>query len=512
MYDDDVTTCPNDGKELLEEQVFLALDRPLGEGDMVGEYRILGLLGEGGFGTVYRAEHPVIGKPAAVKIMGRQFAGSGEMASRFVAEARAVNRIRHKNLIDIFSFGVLADGRPYYVMELLQGATLEELLNSRGRLSVSEALPLLGRVARALDAAHVNGIIHRDLKPDNVFVEIDDDGALNPKLLDFGIAKLLEADAATPQSHRTRTGAPIGTPAYMSPEQCRGTGVDPRTDVYSLGVMAHQLLTGRLPFEAESVMDIMVAHTSQQPPALSQHAPELGTELDAPVHHMLEKEPGKRPETAGEAYVELATAAQRAGYDISVPDLSVQSSLREALSISGGFESAPTQQLGQSMATNPTVLTAPTESKPTPVLRWLLPAGLALGLLGIGLVFLRPRAEPVKPADVASTSVPVNDAAESTVAEPSSAPPVSVATAPEPPSEVALTISAVPPEVLVYQGKKKLGVAPGPIQLPRGHEAVNLTFKARGYLTKKKRITPSENQTIRVRLQRTPKSQRDLTF
>ncbi|HRI71204.1 MAG TPA: serine/threonine-protein kinase, partial [Polyangium sp.] len=238
-YSDDLTTCSADGATLVADGL-LPTDLSLKTGHVVGEYRIERKIGEGGFGAVYSAVHPVIGKSAAIKVLSPQFSADPVMVSRFISEARAVNQIRNRGIIDIFAFGKLDDGRQYYIMELLEGKTLEEYLRERGRLRPAEALPLLRQIGRALDAAHAAGIAHRDMKPENVFLVFDEDGTILPKLLDFGIAKLL----GDSQQSKTRTGTPMGTPLYMSPEQCRGKQVDHRTDIYSFGVMTHVMLTG----------------------------------------------------------------------------------------------------------------------------------------------------------------------------------------------------------------------------------------------------------------------------
>src|SRR5262245_5910185 len=215
-YANDARTCEVDGEVLLPDAAFTGVDADLQPGTTVGEYQVEGKLGEGGFGAVYRAVHPLIGKHAAIKVLNRQYSSNPQMVSRFIAEARAVNQIRHKSIIDIFSFGTLEDGRQYYVMELLEGVTLDKFIKRNGRLSPEVAIPVLRSVARALDAAHAAGIAHRDLKPENIFLTFDEDGVIVPKLLDFGIAKLLGDSALT--GHRTRTGTPMGTPHYMSPE------------------------------------------------------------------------------------------------------------------------------------------------------------------------------------------------------------------------------------------------------------------------------------------------------
>ncbi len=268
----------------------------------------------GGFGTVYRAIHPVIGKAAAIKVLSRQCSANPQLVSRFIAEARAVNQIRHRNIIDIFSFGALEDGRHYYVMELLEGMTLDAYRRKRGRLPPAEALPILVKIARALDAAHAAGIAHRDLKPENVFLVFDEDGAIFPKLLDFGIAKLLGESSGT--VHKTRTGHLIGTPLYMSPEQCRGKNVDHRTDIYSFGILAHELLAGAPPFDAENAFDLLIKHTSEAAPPVSTVATHLSPALDAPLLRMLEKDPASRPASLLEATVALVEAARGAGYEL----------------------------------------------------------------------------------------------------------------------------------------------------------------------------------------------------
>jgi len=306
-YPGAATTCDADGEALVADE---AVEPELEAGTRVGEYQVEGKLGEGAFGTVYRAVHPLIGKPAAIKVLNRQFSASPEMVSRFVAEARAVNQIGHRNIIDIFSFGQLPDGRHYYVMELLRGSPLDAYLAERGRLSLEEAAPIIRGIARALGAAHAAGIAHRDLKPENVFIT-EDDGVPFPKLIDFGIAKLLGETPAS--SHKTRTGAPIGTPYFMSPEQCRGRNVDHRTDVYALGILIHLLLTGKRPFDGEDVMDVLMAQITAAPPRMSEVCPDLPASLDEPVLRMVEKDVDRRPSSVTQALAAFEAAAGAAG-------------------------------------------------------------------------------------------------------------------------------------------------------------------------------------------------------
>jgi serine/threonine-protein kinase len=200
----------------------------LAAGTAVGEYVIDGKLGEGGMGTVYAATHPLIGKRAAIKVINLGLTTDGTAVQRFIQEARAVNQIRHGNIVDIFSFGELPDGRRYFVMEYLEGVSLADRVKEGG-MSLREAIEILDQVCDALEAAHEKGIVHRDLKPDNVFLVRTRGGRSVVKLLDFGIAKL----STTGSMQKTRTGIVMGTPAYMSPEQGRGKSVDPRTDIYA---------------------------------------------------------------------------------------------------------------------------------------------------------------------------------------------------------------------------------------------------------------------------------------
>lgn len=303
--EDDTSSCPNDGAPLISAD-SLPADGTLEEGTMVGEYRIEHKLGSGAFGDVYAAEHPLIGKRVAIKVLNPNVAFDSETVSRFIAEARAVNKIRHKNIVDVFLFNVLPDARNYFVMELLEGRTLAALLTEKRRLPIPMALDIARGVASALDAAHEVNITHRDLKPENVFLVAERDGTYFPKLLDFGIAKLTGDDVA----HETQAGMLLGTPRYMSPEQARGKRVDHRSDIYSFGVMLHEMLTGSPPFTGTSALDVLVQHDTEQPPRMSDVAKDLPRELDAPVLAMLAKQPKARPASAGEAIAALAKCAE----------------------------------------------------------------------------------------------------------------------------------------------------------------------------------------------------------
>ena len=295
----------------------------LRSGARVGEYRVDGLLGAGGMGQVYAVVHPVIGKRAAAKVLHPELSRDHDAVSRFVQEARAVNQIGHPNIVDIFGFGELDDGRAYFVMERLAGESLRTRME-HGRLPLASIVAILGGIAVALEAAHSAGIIHRDLKPDNVFLV----GAQQVKLLDFGIAKLVGNLANSPQ---TSAGRMMGTPAYVSPEQAGGGAVDRRTDVYAFGVVAFEMLTGRLPFAATSALQMITMHMLEPPPAASTLAPEVPAAIDALVSRMMAKNPAERP-TLAEAVDTLTASVAVTAVEPPPPQRRVSRPLIAALS------------------------------------------------------------------------------------------------------------------------------------------------------------------------------------
>jgi serine/threonine-protein kinase len=290
------------------QATVIGVDQALQPGTTIGEYQIERELGRGGMGAVYAARHPIIGKRVAIKVLDAAFSRDGALVQRFLDEARAVNKIGHPNIIDVFSFGQLPDGRHYFVMEFLEGETMAAWLG-RGRPDTAEARRLLLQVCEALEAAHREGIIHRDLKPENLWIARPKHGEPFMKVLDFGIAKLIAPEAAT---NITKTGTIMGTPHYMSPEQCTGRGVDHRADIYSLGVIIFQIFCGRLPFEDGSVAELMSAQLTKAPPRPSELAA-ISPGMETLVLSCLDKNPANRPASAAELGRRLRDAAMVGG-------------------------------------------------------------------------------------------------------------------------------------------------------------------------------------------------------
>jgi len=265
-------------------------------GQQLGDYVVKQLLGQGGMGLVYAGEQPLIGKRVAIKVLRPQYAKDPKQIERLLAEARAVNAIRHRGIIDIFNFGQLPDGRHYMVMEYLEGRALDAELAERGPLPVPEVIGILDEMLAALGAGHDAGIIHRDLKPSNVFLVTQPDRSRYVKLLDFGLAKQSSAPrASTPQ---TRRDVFVGTPEYIAPEQARAEEVGPFTDLYAAGVVTFELLTGRLPFEASTSLEWVMKHLEEPPPRPSSMREGIPPALDALVLELLTKDPRERPRAA----------------------------------------------------------------------------------------------------------------------------------------------------------------------------------------------------------------------
>jgi serine/threonine-protein kinase len=276
------------------------------EGTQLGSYRVLRKIGQGGMGSIWLAEHVRLGRHAAIKVLHPELLSRPEIVTRFFNEARAATAISDPGIVQIFDFGQHSDGSAYLAMELLEGEPLNRRLARLGALELAEALRIMRQVASTVGAAHACGIIHRDLKPENVFIVRDPEvaGGERAKILDFGIAKL-GGDLA---GVRTGTAAVMGTPRYMSPEQCRGAGgVDQRSDVYSLGCVLFTLLVGHPPFGGEGSGDLIAMHLRELPPVPSSLRPGLPPEVDQLVLRCLAKDPAQRFDDGGALAAAIAS-------------------------------------------------------------------------------------------------------------------------------------------------------------------------------------------------------------
>jgi serine/threonine-protein kinase len=312
--------CLHDSAVLVEEEDIARL------GTSIGNYRLDKILGRGGMGTVYSGEHVYIKKAVAVKVLHPQFARYQEAIHRFLREARAATSINHANIVDVTDFGIMPEGPVYFVMEYLEGKSLEDLIEKDGAVELHRALNIANQIALALEAAHAVGVIHRDLKPDNImllkkpgrrdlvrmapdqtWITEREESYDFVKVLDFGIAKVMIQDELMAE---TVQGAVFGTPEYMSPEAARGEDVDHRADVYSLGVILFDMLCGRPPFEAPQSSEVLSMHIHTPPPSPRAFAPhrEITEIAENVILRAMMKDPNKRYQNMTDFRRDLASA------------------------------------------------------------------------------------------------------------------------------------------------------------------------------------------------------------
>jgi serine/threonine protein kinase len=316
-YANDLQACPEDGTLLQADStvaVALPVDPLIGR-TFDDKYRLDERLGVGGMGTVYRATHLLIDRPVAVKVLNPRFVEDEAAQARFRREARAAGRLQHTNAVAVTDFGRAEDGYVYIVMELLEGVTLREVLAREAPLDTARAVSMMLQVSAAVAAAHEAGIIHRDLKPANIFIVQRPHAPAVVKVLDFGIAKL--AAEALDDDHQTLTqvGVMIGTPRYMSPEQCDGAKLTPAADVYSLGIILYEMLTSVTPFTGTSPLAVALKHSTEAPKPPRELVPSIPPALEEVMLHALEKKPDERPQDAGAFRRELYATAERLGLE-----------------------------------------------------------------------------------------------------------------------------------------------------------------------------------------------------
>jgi eukaryotic-like serine/threonine-protein kinase len=332
--------CPTCGKDYRSDVQYCPLDQTAlngdgannGEDPLIGrtldeKYRIEERLGAGGMGAVYRARHLSMDRPVAIKVLHQRFVENEAARVRLQIEARAAVRLQHANAVSVTDFGQTSEGCVYIVMELLEGRTLREILSREAPIETARAISMMLQASDALAAAHEAGIIHRDLKPSNILVTQSADQPAIVKVLDFGIAKLTTDKLDDDEDAETliQKSTVIGTPRYMSPEQQKGLELTPSSDVYSLGVILYEMLTGMAPFTGSTPAEIAQKHANDTPHSPREIVPGIPEDVERIVLLALEKRPEDRPANAGEFRKDLFETAERLGLEHhalqSAPDI-----------------------------------------------------------------------------------------------------------------------------------------------------------------------------------------------
>ncbi|HEY5281151.1 MAG TPA: serine/threonine-protein kinase [Polyangia bacterium] len=476
-------------------------------GQTIGNYTITAKLGEGGMGVVYLAEHPVIGRKVAMKAIHPELLRNPEVVSRFETEAKSVNQIGNDHIVDIHDFGTTADGEFYFIMEFLQGDALVDRLKRSAPLDTARALAIAAQVADALGASHQHGIIHRDLKPENIFLITKGHVADFVKVLDFGLAKLTQGDEKA--THKTRTGSVMGTPYYMAPEQCEGkANIDHRADIYSLGVILFEMVTGKVPFGGEGYGEIIVKHITAQIPSPRAINPLLPQSIEDIIMRALAKARENRFQTMEEF---AAALLDPEGYAAFAPAMVVRTpppydttllgtpgalSNGRADSVVSGrvlFGNADPVMGAQSVPMPSTFRHAVgevgEENADVTSLRRPRKTGLVFALVGaiaaagLAAYYYTQRPLPEAPPSQAATIVP-----------------------PAAPQKVKLSFRSDPSgaAVLRKDTNEQLGITPFTVELPSSQTAIDFLFRKDSFGEKVETFVPAESGQLAVALVASP--------
>lgn len=513
--------CPNCGTKFTNQEAFCPYDGTPTAADTkdnvdpwVGvvvdsRYRIESRIGEGGMGIVYAATHVLLNKRIAIKVVRADHAKDGEVAERFMQEARAATSIGHPNIIDINDFGRMPDGSVYFAMEFLNGSGLDQLME-KGTLPMEEAIHIIEQMGSALGAAHERGIVHRDLKPDNVFLIKHREDTRFVKVLDFGIAKVAGGSSRT-----TRAGMVFGTPHYMSPEQAAGQSVDHRADIYALGVMMYEMFTGQLPFDAETFMGVLTMHMYEAPPPPSQISPEVAErigDLEGVVLRALSKKPELRYQSMAELCedMKLAHSGGRRSAGLA-QTLFPANSLAPTLppppdavidptpGFSDAFDSAAADLMSDTGGQLETTLVPQSPAR----MRWVAAAGAAVVVCGLLVVLIGGGGEADGAVDPAGATANTNtkvDGKANVVAPsvPTDTPPTSkdkAHTVEVVPEKKTIEISSSPLGAQVLHDGALLGSTPLTLAVPTdGHLDVQVTSE--GHVPALLHLTPTSPARI----------------
>ncbi|MEM6295244.1 MAG: protein kinase [Myxococcota bacterium] len=466
---------------------------------LADRYRVVKKLGEGGMGSVYLAEHTTINKKLAIKVLSPEFSHKQDLVDRFLQEARAASMIDQENVVEITDFGSTPNGSVFFVMEYLNGEDLSDTVKNSGRLPWSRVKPIMLQVVDALKAAHAAGIIHRDMKPENCFRLKRGSNEDFIKVLDFGIAKVTSDEGDGGGKNLTRTGMIFGTPEYMSPEQAKGEKVDARVDVYALGVILYELLTGRVPFTADTFMGILTKHMFEPPAAPSTIVPDanIPEEVEAIILKALQKDREYRFQSMEEMGVAIEAVGTGSAAVSVVDEVVAVPSTGET-----SFKSRPVD----------VDLDEPEKSKAGLFIGIGLVAAVVLG--GVGFAVLGGGDDPeTKPAADSKPVVAANDTKAADTKSDPPTPPESddsagAADGGTPPptapgiTEVKVTVSTPGVEGTVYDNRddSELGKTNTPITMPYSPESFDIYVRAEGYEDFLTGVIPDNDKKVEVGL------------